>query len=81
MSEKEYYRFSSLVFLIVAIAHAIRAFYGWDAIIGGVEIPVWYSWVAVVLAGYLAFRGFSMVNKLGGHSKAKPRAKAPAKRK
>ena len=76
MNEKEYYRYASLAFLIIALGHAARAIYGWDAIIGGVEIPIWFSWVAVVLAGYLAFRGFTMVNALG----AKPKARAPKKR-
>lgn len=71
MSNKEYYRFVSLIFFVIAIAHAVRAIYGWDAVIGGVEIPIWCSWVAVALAGYLAFRGFSMVNHLSTTTQAK----------
>jgi len=63
MKKKTYYTLASVIFAVVAIAHAVRAFYGWDAVIGGVEIPLWFSWVAVVLAGYLAVRGFQYAKK------------------
>ena len=50
--------------MIVAIAHAVRAIAGWELIIEGTTIPLWMSWVAVVLTGYLAIRGFSYAKKL-----------------
>ena len=75
MNNKEYYRIASLAFFIIAIGHATRAVYGWDAVIAGVAIPIWCSWVAVALAGYLAFRGFSMV-----HTLSTPKSKSKKKR-
>lgn len=56
--KKVYYMTAATIFTIVAIAHLIRAILGVEAVIGGAVIPVWVSWVAAVLAGYLAVRGF-----------------------
>ncbi len=35
-----------------------------DATIGGVAIPLWTSGVAVIVAGYLATRGFIAAHRL-----------------
>lgn len=58
-NRKTYYEVTSLIFLIVAVLHAMRLLYGWDAVIGGVMVPLWASWAAVLIAGYLAYRGFT----------------------
>jgi len=59
MSRKNYYQTTSLIFLIVAVLHAMRLLYGWEATIGSVTVPLWASAVAVLLAGYLSYRGFT----------------------
>lgn len=46
------------VFLIIAIVHALRLYFGWEGVIGGWELPFWLSWAAVVVTGYLAWQGF-----------------------
>jgi len=33
---------------------------GWPADIGGFVVPMWLSWVAVPLAGYLAYHGLKI---------------------
>lgn len=37
----------------------MRLLYGWEATIGSVTVPLWASAVAVLLAGYLSYRGFT----------------------
>ena len=63
MDRKLYYQVVSFVFLVIACLHFARALYGWEAIIGGVVIPVWVSWFAVILASYLAARGMQLSKK------------------
>ena len=63
MKKKTYYKAVSIVFAVVAVLHALRALYQWEATIGGAIIPVWFSWVAVIIAGYLAIRGFQFAKK------------------
>ena len=57
MSQKKFSLIAGVIFLIVAVVHALRAILGWQAIIGGWTIPMWLSWPAVVIAGYLAYKG------------------------
>ena len=58
MNEKTYYCIASTLFLIIAVLHLLRVLYGWEAKIGEVIIPLWFSGVAAVLTGYLAIRGY-----------------------
>jgi len=64
MKNKQYYMIASIIFSVVAIAHLGRIFFMLDATIGGYSVPFWMSGVAVVLAGYLATRGFMAARKL-----------------
>jgi hypothetical protein len=57
MNAKPYCTVSSLVFLVVAAAHAVRAFRGLPLIIGGWSLPVAVSWLVAAGAGLLAYWG------------------------
>jgi hypothetical protein len=46
------------IFLIVAVAHALRLAVKWEVIVAGWQVPMWVSGVAVVIAAYLAYEGF-----------------------
>lgn len=59
MSKQNYFIVTSAIFAIVAIVHLLRVLYGWDVYISLTEIPLWASWAGLVLAGYLAFTGYS----------------------
>jgi hypothetical protein len=45
---------ATLIFALVAIVHAIRLWFGWTVVIDGLDIPMWVSWVALLIAGGLA---------------------------
>ena len=64
MSKQTYYYAVAGVFLLLTVMHLIRIFNAWDAVIAGVEIPMWMSWIAVVLAGYLAVRGYQFGRRM-----------------
>jgi hypothetical protein len=51
---------TAALFLAVAIAHLLRIIFGWHAEIGGLGIPFWASWLAVLVAGALAYFGFTL---------------------
>lgn len=65
MKDKQYFTIASIVFSVVAIAHLVRIMYTLEATIGGYDIPLWFSGCAVILAGYLAVRGFMAAHRLG----------------
>lgn len=39
----------------MASSHLLRAVYVWEAVIAGVAMPVWFSWGAVAVTGYLSY--------------------------
>jgi hypothetical protein len=39
---------------LIAIAHLFRLFTGWEVIVSGYVIPVWISWLGLIIAGGLA---------------------------
>lgn len=58
MSHKTYMAVSTAVFALVALGHLARVAFGWDAVIGGWNVPAWVSYVAVIVAGLLAYTGY-----------------------
>ncbi|MBI2446914.1 MAG: hypothetical protein HYV51_03860 [Parcubacteria group bacterium] len=60
MNQKYFYNVTLVIFSMIAILHALRLVYGWSAIIGGWEVPMWLSGLAVILAGYLAYSAFKL---------------------
>lgn len=65
MSAKVYFFVTAIVFALVAALHVARLVFGLDAAIGGWPVPLWASWVALVVAGALAFVGFRLFRKTG----------------
>jgi len=60
MKAKDYFLYSGIIFLAVFLVHGLRAILGWDAAIGGWDVPMWISWAAIVAAGYLAYNAFHL---------------------
>ena len=58
MTQRAFNLAAGTVFLLVALLHALRLFFGWPAIIAGWSIPLWVSWAGVVLASFLSFTAF-----------------------
>ena len=46
---------ASAIFGIIALLHLLRSVFGWEAAIGGFGIPLYFSYIAVVAAGYLSW--------------------------
>ena len=49
---------SGIIFGVVALLQAFRALNQWPAQIGPIEVPVWFSWIAAVVAGGLCVWAF-----------------------
>jgi hypothetical protein len=57
MSQKTFDLVAGIFFLLIAVGHLLRVIYGWTVNIGGLTVPMWGSWLALVVIGYLAFVG------------------------
>jgi len=60
MSSAIYFRFTGVIFLLIAVLHLARLFYGWEAVIGSVAIPLWASVLGAVIAGVMAYQSFRL---------------------
>ena len=46
---------ASIIFGVVGFLHLLRSIFGWEAVIGNFNVPLYFSYIAVVVAGYLSF--------------------------
>lgn len=60
MNQKTFTLTAGAVFSLVAALHALRLLCGWDAVIGGWTVPLWVSWAALAVSGYLAYTAFKV---------------------
>jgi hypothetical protein len=60
---------SGVLFGVIAALQALRALNQWPVRIGAVDVPVWASWVAAVVAGGLCVWAF----RSRGAAAARPR--------
>ncbi|MBI2039236.1 MAG: hypothetical protein HYT22_03090 [Candidatus Niyogibacteria bacterium] len=56
LSSKTFFTVVIGIFTAIAVLHGLRVFYQWPAVIGGFEVPMWLSYVAVAIAAYLAYQ-------------------------
>lgn len=57
MTQKNYNTITGCLFVIIAILHLWRALSGTVVWVGSVSVPVWISWVGVILALVLGSYG------------------------
>lgn len=55
MTEQTFVRVAAVICSLVALLHVARLVLGWDAVIGEWRVPMWFSWVALGVAGWLAY--------------------------
>ncbi len=60
MSQKGFSAVAGAIFLVIALIHVLRLFLGWEAVLNGRAMPMWVSWVALLLAGYLGYEGLRL---------------------
>lgn len=63
MRTKTYALSSGLVFSVLAVLHLTRIVTQWEAVIIGWEVPLWVSWVALLIAAALAYHGLKIFSK------------------
>jgi hypothetical protein len=63
MSRRAYLLATAIIFSLVALLHLARIVFGWSAVIGAWSVPMWLSWIALVVTGALAYFGFSLAGR------------------
>jgi hypothetical protein len=60
MTQRTFALITATLFSVIALLHAIRLLRAWQVAIDGAVVPVWISWIGLVIAGYLAYQGFKL---------------------
>ena len=60
---RAYLLISGVIFGVVAIFHGLRLFLDWPAQVGGWAIPLWVSWIGILVAGALCVWAFRLVGQ------------------
>ncbi len=60
MNNRTYLKVTGAIFAVIAVLHLLRVINGWEAVIGGWFVPIWFSWAAIIIAGYLAYSAFTL---------------------
>jgi hypothetical protein len=63
MDHKTFTIVAGAIFAVVALLHVLRILMGWPAVIGGWEVPMWVSWIALVVAGGMSYFGLSLASR------------------
>jgi hypothetical protein len=59
MTALKFSRLAGTIFAIIALLQLLRALTGFEIGVGGEIMPVWPSWIAAIVAGFLAYLGFT----------------------
>jgi hypothetical protein len=63
MDRKQYLMVAGAIFVIVALAHLVRAVMHWPIVIAGWIVPTWLSWLAFVVAAALGYFGLTLAKR------------------
>lgn len=64
LQQRTYLQITGLIFIVIAVLHLLRVLLGWKALgisVAGWMVPGWISWIAVVVAGYLAYSAYKLM--------------------
>ncbi len=57
MSQHLYIIITVVIFLVISVVHMFRLVLGWKATLNNGPVPMWLSWVAIPIFGYLTYQG------------------------
>jgi hypothetical protein len=63
MSEKTFAAIAATIFGLVALLHLLRLIMGWSIVIDAWTVPMWFSWIGLVVAGALSYFGTRLARR------------------
>jgi hypothetical protein len=63
MSQKTFSLVAGVFFSLVALAHALRIVFSAPVVVANTAIPLWVSWIALVVTGFLGYEGLRLARR------------------
>ena len=60
MRHQTYELIAGSLFSLIAFGHLLRIVFGWEAVFNGQPVPMWPSWLALLLGGFLGIQGLRL---------------------
>ena len=60
MDQKTFLVAAGVIFAVVTLVHLARITMGWPIVIASWSVPMWVSWIGLVVAGGLSFFGLRL---------------------
>ena len=54
---------AAAVFAVIALAQLLRSVFGWQAVIGSFDVPLYFSYIAIIVSGYLSWHMYKTSKK------------------
>ena len=62
MSQRGFLLIVGVLSGLIALVHVLRIVLGWSVMVQDFSVPMWASWIAVVIMGYLAYESFRLAS-------------------
>ena len=63
MSQPTFLLIAGVVFGLIALGHVLRIVFNLSFVVQDISVPMWASWIAIVVMGYLAYQAFGLARK------------------
>ena len=60
MNQKTFALLAGVICGLVALLHLLRIYMGWSVVIGSWTVPMWVSWLGLVVTAGLSYFGLSL---------------------
>ena len=60
MDQRTFSLVAGAIFALVALLHLLRIYMGWPVVIDGWPVPMWVSWIGLVVTGGLSYFGLNL---------------------
>lgn len=64
LKERAYMVLSGAIFTVVTLAHLTRVIYSGELNVFGWDVPIFLSWLGILVAGYLAYTSFYFAGRI-----------------
>ena len=64
MDQKTFSVVAGAIFALVALLHLVRIYMGWPVVIGSWTVPIWVSWIGLVVAGAPSYLGLRLAARI-----------------
>jgi hypothetical protein len=63
MDQKQFSLVAGAIFAVVAVVHIHRIYFDWPVAIDNWIVPMWVSWIGLIVAGCLSYFGLRLATR------------------